>query len=166
MVTKHARGGFTLVEAMLTVAIVGILFAVGAVLLKQTNRYFLTVKSRTQLQSEARSILYVITRELRQAQSVTIVIDRMSSSQPYYSRITFVKQQGTAMTFQQNGNQLQQQWDGHTEILSNNVRYLAFTLPHSDDLAVISVALTLQIPTYSGHAETVSMASEQVQVMN
>ena len=83
------KNGFSLLEAMITLAIVGTLISVGAGITIEANRYFMLSNAKVQLQEEGRSILYVITRNLRQAQSSTITLSRYSSSQPYYSQITF-----------------------------------------------------------------------------
>ena len=166
MVTLKCARGYTLTEMMIVVAILGILSTVGAQLMVQADRYWLLTSTRADLQKEARPIMYILTRNLRQAQSATIVIDRASSSQPFYTRITFTKIQGTSMTFHQNGNQLIQTVGTSTKILSKNVRYLSFNFPRSDDMTIISVAMTLEKSIYNGKKKALQMASEKVRVMN
>lgn len=166
MVTRSRKAGYTLMELMMVVAILGIVSSVGANLLLNTNRFFIFTRTRLDLQREARSAMYVMTRELRQAQSASIVMDRLSASQPFYSRITFTKIQGTTMTFQQSGNQLQQVVGNQKTVLSKNLRYLAFTFPRSDDLTILSVSVTLEESIYQGQKKALHMASEKVQVMN
>lgn len=163
---RRARAGYTLTEAMLVVAIVGTLASMGGNLLLQVNRYFILTRTRQALQQEARAIMYVVNRNLRQARSSTIMIDRLSASQPFYSRIRFTKQQGTTMTFHQNGTDLIQTVGNQTKILSQNLRYLAFTLPRSDDLTIVSVSLTLEQQIYEAKTKALHMASEKVRVMN
>ncbi|MFI5346913.1 MAG: PilW family protein [Elusimicrobiota bacterium] len=166
MVRKRRTAGFSLLEMMIVVAILGIMSSVGASLLLQTNRYFIFTRTRLDLQREARAAMYVMTRELRQAQSNTIVMDRLSASQPFYSRIKFTKIQGATMTFQQSGNQLQMLIGNQKTILTKNLRYLAFTFPRSDDLTIVSVSVTLEEAIYQGQTKALHMASEKVQVMN
>jgi Tfp pilus assembly protein PilE len=151
---------------MLSVAIVGILAAIGGPLLLQVNRYFILSQARSELQSEARAIMYVVSRELRQAQSNTLRIDRMSNSQPFYSRITFTKVQGLNMTFHQNGTHIVQIAGNNTKTLSRNLRYLAFSFPRSDDMTIVSVSLTLEKTIYEGRTKALHVASEKVRVMN
>jgi prepilin-type N-terminal cleavage/methylation domain-containing protein len=162
----RSRSGFTLPEVLVTVAIVGILAGMGAGLLLQINRYFIMSRVRLDLQREARAIMYVITRNLRQAQSTTIVIDRHAATQPFYSKITFYKEQGTSISFRQNGANLEQVVGTKVRVLSKNLRYLAFTFPRSDDMTIISVSMTLQGTIYQGRTKALHMASEKVQVMN
>jgi prepilin-type N-terminal cleavage/methylation domain-containing protein len=166
MVKLRSRSGYTLAEVLVTVAILGIVAGMGANMLLQINRYFIMSRSRLELQREARAIMYVVTRSLRQGQSSTIVIDRLSASQPFYSRITFTKEQGTTMRFQQNGANLEQIVGTNTRILSKNLRYMAFTFPRSDDMGIVSVSMTLQQTIFEGRTKALHMASEKVQVMN
>lgn len=166
MVMNRRTAGYSLTELMMVVAILGIISSVGASLLLQTNRYFIMTRTRLDLQREARSAMYVMTRELRQAQSNSIVIDRLSATQPFYSRITFTKIQGTTMIFRQSGNLLQMIVGNNTRTLSSHVRYLAFSFPRSDDLTIVSVSLTLEESIYQGQSKALHMASEKVQVMN
>lgn len=154
---------------MLVVVILGIIASIGANLLLQINRYFVLSQARLDVQTEARAAMYVMTRELRQAQSNTIVIDRASASQPFYSRITFtvdLPKGPTTMTFEQEGNDLVQSINGGSIVLSRNLQYLAFTFPRSDDITIVSLSMTLQKQIYQGRSKALHMASEQVQVMN
>src|SRR5581483_5249351 len=86
MVNRARRkAGYTLVEVMAAVAIIAVTASIGAALLKQVNRFFILSKAKSDLQKEARAIMYVVSREIRQAQSATIVLSRASGAQPYYS---------------------------------------------------------------------------------
>jgi type II secretory pathway pseudopilin PulG len=166
----RSRAGYTLVEALLTVAVLGILFGLGANLLMSVNRYFLTTRTRLDLQRQARSMMYVMTREIRQAQNSTIVIDRLNISQPPCSRITFTKPNGTVVSYWQNGNQLQTSTitggKTFTSTLSTSMGYLAFTVPRSDDMTIMSLSMTLQELTFQGQVKSLHTASQQIQVMN
>lgn len=161
----RSREGYTLTEMMIVVAIVGILASVGARVMLQVNRYFILTSTRTDLQREARAMMYVINRNLRQAQSSSIKVDR-AAGQPFCTRLTFTKVQGTTMTFYQSGNSLIQVVGTHTRTLSKNLKYLAFTFPRSDDLSIVSVAVTLEKSIYQGRTKPLHMASEKVRVMN
>ncbi len=170
MVTAGAskpRRGMTLMELMMVLAIISSLFAIAAPLLQQANRMFILTRTRIQLQQEARGIMYVVTRNLRQAQAATIQISRANASQPFYSRITFTKEQGgDPLVFQQEGRNLYQLIGGVRRTLSANLSYLAFTFPRSDDMGMISVSITLKKDIYEGRSKALHMASEKVRVMN
>jgi prepilin-type N-terminal cleavage/methylation domain-containing protein len=166
------RSGVTLMELMVVLGIVSILFTVAAPILLQANRQFIMVRTKVQLQQEARGIMYVITRALRQAQANSIVITRASTSQPYYSKITFTTEQSSTTlvsnnyVFQQQGMVLYQLINSQQRVLSSNLNYLAFTFPRSDDMSMISVSITLQKGIYEGRTKALHMASEKVRVMN
>ena len=161
----RARPAFTLTEAMLVVAIMGMIAAVAPTLLIQSNRFMMLSRARADLQGQARGIMYIITRELRQAQSGTITIDQVSG-QPYYSRITFTKQQGTTMCFYQSGNKLMQQVGSNVHTFTTSLTYMAFSFPRSDNMSIVSVSMTLQQTIYQGQIKALHMASQQVRVMD
>lgn len=162
------RRSFTLVELIMVLAIISTLAAVGAPMMLQANRNFILSRSRIELQQEARFIMYMLTRSLRQARSATISIDRANNAQPFCSRITFTKEQGDVLSFQQEGKTLYQRFPDTNlkRKLSGNLDYLAFTFPRSDDMTIISVSLTLRKDIYEGQTKALHMASEKVRVMN
>jgi hypothetical protein len=95
----------------------------------------------------------------------------LSATQPFYSRVTFSKPDGTTLSFEQNGlNLIMVPNNCHVaacqKVLANDLLYLAVTFPASDDMTIISVSLTLQENTYQGQTKALHMASEKVQVMN
>lgn len=159
------RRGYTLTEAMIVVAITSILFSMGGRLLIQANRFFMLTRTRVELQRDARASFYIINRSLRQARASSIRIDR-SANQPHYSRINFTKAQGTPVSFYQVGRQLYIAEGGRVRALSRNLRYLAFAFPRSDDMTIVSVAMTFEQGMYEGRTKALHMASEKVRVMN
>jgi type II secretory pathway component PulJ len=131
MVNLRAREGFTVLETMISLGLVTVLLALGATTMTQVNKFFMLSKARFELQQEARSIMYVMTRELRQAQNSTIVMDKCATAStitistftvsnvpacsvgmPPYSRVTFEKTDKTGkpeiMQFYQSNNNLYQ----------------------------------------------------------
>lgn len=166
MVREKVKKGYTLTEMMMAVGIIGILFGVGAPILNQATKNFIMSNTRMELQTEARAIMYLITRNLRQAQNATITISRYSNSQPYYSKIIFTKQDGKQYSFYQKDKELVMQYGSMLRVLSKNLRYLAFTFPESSDMGIISISMTLQKNIYEGQKKALHMASEKVRVMN
>jgi len=149
----------------MTIAIIGIIAMAAPQIITQTTKVFILGRVKLQLQSEARAAMYLITRELRQAQSNTIVIDQ-TNGQPYYSRIRFTKSQGANVTLAQSGSSLLLTEGNTNTTLSKNLVFMSFTFPRSDDMTIVSVALTLQQQIYGGNLKALHMASERVRVMN
>jgi prepilin-type N-terminal cleavage/methylation domain-containing protein len=169
MVTR--RSGVTLTEMMFTVSIVSIVFVMAAPMLNQVNRQFILNRTRIELQQEARTIMYVLTRNLRQARADSVTINRANANQPFYSQITFTKEAATSgvsptLVFQQEGTSLYQVIGTGKKPLSKNLRYLAFTFPRTDDMGIISVSLTLEKKIFEGKTKALHMASEKVRIMN
>ncbi len=149
----------------MTVAVIGIIASVSAAIMLQVNRYFSISNARLDVERESRAAMYVITRNLRQAQNATITIDNVAG-QPFYSRITFTTEQGQTMTFYQNGMELIQQVGNSQTIMAKDLFYLAFTFPRSDEMTIVSVSMTIQAAIYQGRTQALHTESEQVQVMN
>ena len=148
-------GGYTLTEVMMVVDIIGILLSTAPVMMIQLQNNFLLAKTRIQLQEEARPIMEIIISSLRQA-----------SGQPPYSRITFYDIQGSTVSFYQTGTYLYEKRGSNLSKLTRDVQYLSFGFPRSDDMQLVSVALTLQDATYQGQVKALHMSSQQIQVMN
>lgn len=165
MVKLRGRAGYSLIELLMVVAIIGILASVGGRMMLQANRYFIMTNTRMELQREARAAMYVINRSVRQGSVGSVVVDQ-AAGQPYYSRLTFNKVQGTRMIFSQSGTNLIQTVGARTRTLSKNLKYMSFSFPRSDDLTVISISITLEKAIYQGRVKALHMTSEKVRLMN
>jgi len=154
---------------MITVAIVGIIFTIAPQFFIYATRFFNMNRARIEIQRDARTTLNLINRNLRQAQASTIEIDN-ASGQPPFSRITFTRltPDGTSeVSFYQQNKEIYQVVDsGRPHKLAENLRYLAFTFPKSDDLTLISIATTFERATYEGGTKALHVAVEKVRVMN
>lgn len=172
MVAPLRRRGVTLMEMIMVLGIVSVLFSIAGPIITNANRQFILTRTKMELQQEARSIMYVITRSLRQARADSIEISRYNASQPFYSKIEYTTEQSSntlvsnSMTFQQEGTVLYQVLGGSKRVISRNLDYLAFTFPRSDDMGIISVSLTLKKNIYQRQTKALHMASEKVMVMN
>jgi prepilin-type N-terminal cleavage/methylation domain-containing protein len=158
------QGGFTLAEMLMVVAILGILALVGPRMIVNLVQFIQLHTAKTEIQRDARAALDIVNRFLRQAKGYTIGIDQITG-QPPYSRISFQTFEGRTMMFYQQGTRLYQV-DRSTTMVTNNLRYIAFTYPRSDDPTLLSVAITMEKSTYQGGSKALELSIEKVRIMN
>jgi prepilin-type N-terminal cleavage/methylation domain-containing protein len=164
MVSKR-RAGYTLVELMLVVTIVGIISATGAGIMLQAIRYFRFQKARIEIQRDARTALDLINRSLREGQASTVVVDQ-ATNQPPYSRIAFTTVTGRSLTFYQNNQDLMMIQGTATTKICGNLKYLGFTYPQSQNSGIVSVSLTLEEATYETRTKALQLSVQTVRIMN
>lgn len=164
MAMKRARG-YTLTETMLTLAIVGMISTVAAPLFVQMTNFWRQTIARNSIQRDVRSSLDTIDRFTRQAESGRVAIDRLTG-QPPCSRLSFFDIQGRSVSFYQQGSKLFMRVGSNVTMLSSNIAYIAFSYPRTDDVSIISVAITTQSPTYLGGTKALQLSIQQVRIMN
>ncbi|MCX5784423.1 MAG: type II secretion system protein [Elusimicrobia bacterium] len=163
------KKGYTLIEVMLTVAIIGIVGGMAFPIMRQMTNFWRQTTARNDIQRDVRVALDTINRFARQAQGDTVIIDN-ASGQPPASRLQFsvINQSGQTVTmlFYQKGNRLYMSNNGNISVLSYNLSYIAFTYPRTDDTTLISVAITTQSPTYMGGKKALQLSIQKVRIMN
>ena len=168
MVIKKKKG-YTLLEMMMTVAIIGTVFGMVSPLMMQMTNFWRLTSARFAIQRDVRTSLSMINRFTRQAQSGTVVIDQ-ATGQPPASRIFFyyTDTNGTTVPvyFYQLGKKLYVSINGRTTLLSESLGYIAFTYPRTDDISIVSVAMTMQSPTYRGGKKALQLSIQKVRIMN
>jgi len=159
------KRGYTLVEVMLVVAIMGTLASVGPRMLIQLQNFYMLTTARGEIQRDARASLDIINRFLRQAKSRTIHIDSPSGQGPY-SRIRFVHYDDRYISFEQQGSDLIQTIDGNSTTIATNLVYIAFTFPRSDHPKLVSVSITMGKTIYLGQQKELELTIQKIRVMN
>ena len=168
---RLGRAGHTLTEMMVVVAILGILALVGPTLMTGLQNFFLMTSARYETQRDARACLDTINRFLREAYQSTVVIDTPAGEGPY-SRITFQLVDGRQFQFLQSGRQLLQKVTDasgahtSTDVLTSNLIYIAFAFPHTDDVSIVSVAITMGKNIQLGRQKVLELTVQNVRVMN
>lgn len=170
MVRRKARvsarsRGYTLVEAMIVVAILGTVLVMGGTLFTHMYQFYSQSDARTDVQRQLRVILDNINRDLRIGSASSVTISELSG-QPPYSEITFNTVTGSTFTYEQDGTDLIQIHNNDHTTLTTNLQYIAFSYPETDDDTVLSISITLSKGTYSGRTSALQMAISKVRIMN
>lgn len=150
---------------MLAVTIMGIVFGLFPTFFIQMTQLQKQTEARLGIQRDARIGLDLINRFLREASASSVVIDRYGT-QPFYSRITFTGVDGVWRRFYQDGKNLNMVVSGSTKTISENLLYLAFTYPETEDDNIISVSITTEKATYQEGTKNLQLSVEKVRVMN
>lgn len=159
------RKGYTLMEVMMTVAILGIVGGMAVPMMMNMTNFWRQTTARNAIQRDVRTTLDLINRFARQAVSSTVVIDA-APNQPACSRVTYTSIQGETVSFYQTGNKLYMSMAGKTSMLTENLAYVAFTFPRTDDTTLLSVAITAQAATYRGGKKALQLSIQKVRIMN
>lgn len=168
---RHRRrscSGYTLIELMVAVAVLGIIAVTGGRLLTKVFEFNLQSTARIGIQRDLRASMNIINRSLRQARADTVILTQAADGPPY-SMITFTSVEGSTVTFRQSGRRLIQDITGaneRTAILARNVEYIAFSYPQTDDNTIVSVSITLKKSTYLRRAAVLQMAITKIRLMN
>lgn len=160
-----SRLGYTVTELMMVVAIIGILATVTPTMLIQMQNFFLMTSARYEIQRDARTTLDTVNRYMRQAVATSVVMDTPVGQGPY-SRIRFRHVDGRYMEFRQQGAKLIQVIGTAESVVSNNLIYIAFTYPHTDDTSIISVSITMGKNIQLGRRKVLELTIQKIRVMN
>ncbi|MBU2574795.1 MAG: prepilin-type N-terminal cleavage/methylation domain-containing protein [Elusimicrobia bacterium] len=165
-----SKAGYTLMELMIVVAIMGIVIISAPKMFTGAYRFISLATARAEIQKNSRGALANMNRDLRQAQASTIVVDCLAG-QPPHSRITFTKYTATGATqsvsYYQKGKQLFMSQSGAAGKLAfDNLRYIAFAYPQTDDTNILSISVTFEKATYEGGTKALQLAVEKVRIMN
>lgn len=160
------RFAFTLIELMAVVVIASILVVVGIPIVRSMNENIMMSKTRLKLQQDARNIMSILNRFLREAKASSIVISRYNSSQPFCSYLKFTTIDEKTYEFYQQGKRLVVKEGSMVNVLSEDIRYLSFIFPDSSNMSILSVSITFEKDLFAGRKKAIHVASEKIRVMN
>lgn len=159
------RRGFTLVEAMVVVTILGLIAMMGPKLLVQFFNAYKMLVARNDAQRDARGAMAVMVKNISQAKARTVVIDTPYSDQAY-SRITFRDVYGRNVQFYKRGDKVYMYSSGVTTVLASNIVYLSFSYPRSDDIDLVNVGIGVTKGIHRGNQKYFSLTVERVKIFN
>jgi len=162
--------GLTLLEVITTLTIIGIVAGLGPRALSDLFELAHLQRARMHVQRNARSSMDMTHRNLRQATATSIVVSSRPN-QPPNSWITFKIDTGTGAAlgshgFYQEGKNLKYMKNGSTSTIADNLRYLGFTYPQTDDTDILSIAMTFEDSTYGGTTKPLKFSIDKVRIMN
>lgn len=157
------RRGYTLVEVMIVVAILGIISTASALMIQKTIQAQAMADALTNIQQGAFTSYDVISKLLRQASASSVVIDRYDANQPPWSRITF--------TMPSTGATIQLSQRGQTLYINNtattkDLRILSFCYPQSSDPTVLMVSMTFEQSVGGGQSKAIQLFIQRVKIQN
>lgn len=156
-------GGYTLIELMTVVAIMGAVGSIGALVMQQAFRSQMMANALSTIQQGAFNSFDVISKLLRQGSAASVVVDRYDSNQPPCSRITFtVPSTGRTVCFYQRQQYL---YVGAVRTFGS-LRSLTFAYPKSSDSYAISVSMTFEKSVGSGSSKAVQLYVQRVKIQN
>jgi len=161
----RCRRGYTLVEAMIVVTLIGILSFTGPQIMVQFQNFYLMTTARNDMQRDARTCVGLVARFLSQAYYRSIVIDTPNGEEPY-SRLQFTHVDGRQFIYKKTGKQFIQTVNGENTVISGNVLHLGFMMPRSDEPGVITVAIGMSKGIQLGKSKSFDLTIEKIRVMN
>ncbi|MEM4368546.1 MAG: type II secretion system protein [Candidatus Anstonellales archaeon] len=170
---KFKNLGVTIVELLIVVVMMSIITLGISTFFHQGLNFVRLIQAKIEVQRDARTILSMITRKLREAKSSTVVISRLDASNPPYSKISFTTIEDEEITYYQDGTRLMFQLKkGSTSFtpkkLTENLRYVHFVYQRTDNSKILHISVCLEkIPyPYVAGAKALQVSIEQVRIMN
>lgn len=150
----------------------GLLISVGGAFLIGGIKFYRLTMAKGEIQRDARRVIDLLSRNLRQGFSTTVTVSRYNTSQPPCSLIQFSHIDGNDYRFYQMNDKLYMglrvtgttNWNDRQ--LADNLRTLFFAYPRIDDAGIISVSMCFEKSTYQGASKTLQLSVEKVRIMN
>jgi prepilin-type N-terminal cleavage/methylation domain-containing protein len=163
--------GYTLAELLIASAILAVIFSLGSSLLIKVNTFFKISVAKVEVQRDVRTLMELMTREIREAGSVSL--SRLNASQPPYSYIQF-SGPGCTGRFWQDGQKLIMEkipsFPGAPSqpptVMSKDLRSLMFLYPSTDNPNLLTILITLEKRDGTGRTQSVQLGGETIRLLN
>lgn len=164
------RKSLTLVELMVVVAILGLIASYGATFLITNTRFFREFSAKGEVQREARTVMEIATRRIRQASASSIEISNIPG-QPPYSYLKFTTEDGSKNEeIYQNGRKLYMvaMVGGTTTFfkIADNLRQAVFTLEDTSVGDLLTISLCFEKETVEGKVKLLHLSIDKVKIFS
>lgn len=163
---KFKQKGFTLIETLIVVAVMGVVTAAVTTLFTQGFHYWSINRTQVELQRDVRALLDLMLREIKEAKTNSVEINSFNNSQPPCSKINFTTIDGREVSFYQKGKQIFVENSNGTTLLANNLRVLSFIYPDTSSPDIINISICAEANVYGTARKTFYMSIEKVRIMN
>lgn len=159
----RSEAGYTLIESLVVVAIVGTVMTTGAVVIQKTLQAQASADALTSVQAGAFTSFDLASRLLRQASASSVVIDRYDASCPPWSRITFtIPSTNKTIRLYQKGQELYLD----NIRLFGNLRSVTFAFPATTEGNVLTVSFTFEKSVGLNRSKVIQLYIQNVKIQN
>jgi prepilin-type N-terminal cleavage/methylation domain-containing protein len=174
---RGRSSGHTLFELLVSMAILGILFALGAAFLIYISRFMAINRARLELQRDARASMSSMEFTVHTASATTVEISNVGAN-PIFSQVIFqrVKRDGSLgwVTYFQDGQRLRLRFSAAKPTapfvpavtFSPNLESLIFAAPDSSDPKTLTLSMSFQKRTYGDNKKTFQLTAHKIRMMN
>jgi prepilin-type N-terminal cleavage/methylation domain-containing protein len=169
---RSSTAGVTLVELMISIAVVGLLVTVVGTFLIGGIKFYRLSSAKAEIQRDVRQCIDLINRNMRQGKASTAMISRLDASHPPCSLVRFQHINESWYQFYQRNNRFcmgiatAEAGPYREHVVAENIRSLFFTYPETDSDSIISVSLCFEKATYQGSSKTLQLSVEKIRIMN
>ena len=132
---RRASRGFTLMELVVTIVLLGILGAVGSSMVGNTMN---TAYHTTHNHASASQARYAAERVAREIREMAYLVSGYHITSMTATNLAFTKEDGTSVTIASSGGNLTMSYGGTTSTLTNQVS--AFALVYLDQLGTVTTS--------------------------
>ncbi|OGS19307.1 MAG: hypothetical protein A3J83_07240 [Elusimicrobia bacterium RIFOXYA2_FULL_40_6] len=162
------NSGLTLIELMVVAVILGIIMLAVNEFLGNGLQFFSSNQAKLEIQRDARRIINLLNRNLRQSRASSIVISSYDTNQPPWSYISFETIDNKSYHFYQKDTKMYMcdLTRGATQQIAENLRHLTFCYPMLPNDEIISISLCFEKYSLSRNVKSLQLSVEKVRIMN